>query len=805
MSAAVAQQAIRRRAPRAAADASRSFSGWSSRAPPTAAAGDFRNPHAAAVEPASSSSAAAPWSLTSVAGSAAAVLVLGTLIQVNFLGNGSPGQAGKPGTNSTASRDPTSATAVPTLTPDERAAVSAKLHRCGNRYVTLAASLGRLLGDDLASIDVRHGAAGAGAAEDDGDANADFGPDDAAFFRKPFGRDEEGREARTASAGEQPRLAVFRRERKRYLKHLRALEDGLRGAGQANRDLKALFTTLTVANVEGSDLHYRLAWLLADVHALHAYVQHVYPDPEESGGHKRGRSGGRTRTDQQQGRHGPPDDHPRTFPFDPITFPFDNQVFHFFGGTAVPSGWLGANTTAHDDRARERVREALDGYFQAAHTERRGGMMDFGVGGAAPPRWVSWPELQKLDLHEQVALVRRKFLVSDPGEIREWFELGRAEARARLLRGMEGLLSDDGAGAAAAAAVPSFPIEFVTGKPYEAAAFLKGEHSPETKIQLVTSIPLTIDKFLQLPAHEDTPGHLFLMTMFERHGQQSLEHHRRVSPAFSPAMVTQEQGAEWAAQGLIWGELQERSRFLSAPANKQRLERSLAKRLAAAGSRGGGSPNGAGDTSSSASVPVVVTEAEIAAWVKLAAATDPLDENGTGRTVVKIAREYLDATTNRESAIRRMREEAFRDPASWPSVGFFDFYGCSMASYSWGKTLLASYVMRVGRQIAEVVEEGSGSASSGIAAAGVRGVARKGRPWTDEEVRLAGFLAFCKRPTLPWVMQAYLQEERPELFRVDYAAGTGPRRSVAEARDAGRGGRDGRGGGYIAAEVKCPL
>jgi len=226
---------------------------------------------------------------------------------------------------------------------------------------------------------------------------------------------------------------------------------------------------------------------------------------------------------------------------------------------------------------------------------------------------------------------------------------------------------------------------------WEAFEGFKGEGQSEMQVNKARLISL--DKALQLPAHEAYPGHHYMFTAVEEHLYREKGWAEfSVVNTFSPYSFVAEGGAEWAAQELLWCSMEDRKAYM------QELSReALASRVGGDASAG---PTG-GAKCKLARVNSPGPE-EVAAWCRVAAITDPLDE--VGRVHVKIAQQLVDGEIDYDKAKQQMLEHGFRCHDSWPNADFLQSMGAYIVTYSFGKRMVERWIQR---RVAESQAAGS--------------------------------------------------------------------------------------------------
>ena len=135
---------------------------------------------------------------------------------------------------------------------------------------------------------------------------------------------------------------------------------------------------------------------------------------------------------------------------------------------------------------------------------------------------------------------KKEFIVP-PDRLDAVFSAAIQEARRRTKEHLE-LPSDE-----------SFTVEYVTDKPWSAYNWYKGDY--QSVIQVNTSLPIYIDRAVDLAAHEGYPGHHVYNALLEQHlvqGRGWVEF--SVYPLFSPQSLIAEGSANFGIDMVFPGE-----------------------------------------------------------------------------------------------------------------------------------------------------------------------------------------------------------------------------------------------------------
>lgn len=243
-------------------------------------------------------------------------------------------------------------------------------------------------------------------------------------------------------------------------------------------------------------------------------------------------------------------------------------------------------------------------------------------------------------LSERIQAFRDRFAIP-PGRVDAVFRAAIAECRRRTLAHLPLPQSE------------SFEVEYVTGKPWSAYNWYKGDlHS---LIQVNTELPILIDRAVDLACHEGYPGH----HVYNARLEQNLVRDRgwvefTVYPLFSPQSLIAEGTANYGIEVTFPG------------AERTAFERDVLYPLA------GFDPQ----------------EAE--RYTQVLALTSRLDYAGN-----TAARRYLDGEIDAAQAADWLTRYALSSPArSKQRVSFFDTYRSYVINYNLGRDLVRSYVER---------------------------------------------------------------------------------------------------------------
>lgn len=240
---------------------------------------------------------------------------------------------------------------------------------------------------------------------------------------------------------------------------------------------------------------------------------------------------------------------------------------------------------------------------------------------------------------------------------------------------------------------------------WEAFEGFKGNGQSEMQVNIARL--LSLDKFMQLPAHEAYPGH---HTMFRLVEERSVKRDGFVElgivNTFSPYSFVAEGGAEWGAQALLWGDLSERVAFGMRLLKKLWELMSLAQQSESGSEKAVESPDAPRQSGICGLLGAMDKFDEenpalhdlVTLWVRAAAITDPLGK-AIGAVHCGIARKLLDRTVSLDEAKKLMFEQGFRGDDSWPNAGFLHELGAYIVNYSFAKTI-------VGRWIQHLVQSG---------------------------------------------------------------------------------------------------
>jgi hypothetical protein len=201
----------------------------------------------------------------------------------------------------------------------------------------------------------------------------------------------------------------------------------------------------------------------------------------------------------------------------------------------------------------------------------------------------------------------------------------------------------------------TFTIEYVTDKSWSAYNWYKGNYT--SVIQVNTSLPITIDRAIDLACHEGYPGHHLYNALLEQHlvrGRGWVEF--SVYPLFSPQSLIAEGTANFGIDVAFPG------------IDRLSFERDVLYPLA------GLDPRTAD------------------AFLAVQAAVDQLSYAGN-----EAARQYLNGDIDRDAAAKMLQQWAMMPPErAMQRTKFFDQYRSYVINYNLGKDLVRAYVERRG-------------------------------------------------------------------------------------------------------------
>ena len=202
----------------------------------------------------------------------------------------------------------------------------------------------------------------------------------------------------------------------------------------------------------------------------------------------------------------------------------------------------------------------------------------------------------------------------------------------------------------------SFVVEYVTDKPWSGYNWYQGNY--RSVIQVNTSLPIYIDRAVDLACHEGYPGHHVYNTLLERHLVRErgwLEF--TVYPLFSPQSLIAEGTANYGID------------IAFPDAERTELERTTLFPLA------GLPPD----------------EAE--AYYRIQALVRELSYAGN-----EAARRYLNGDITADAAVEWLERYALMTPAAARQrIRFFDTYRSYVINYNLGQDLVRAYVERAAR------------------------------------------------------------------------------------------------------------
>ncbi|MFV0276796.1 MAG: hypothetical protein ACK5HY_06385 [Parahaliea sp.] len=197
----------------------------------------------------------------------------------------------------------------------------------------------------------------------------------------------------------------------------------------------------------------------------------------------------------------------------------------------------------------------------------------------------------------------------------------------------------------------SFRLEYVTDKPWSGYNWYEGK--AHSLIQVNTSLPVRIDRAIDLGCHESYPGHHVYNSLLEaefvrKRGWVELS----VYPLFSPQSLIAEGSANYGIELAFPGE------------EKLRFEREVLYPLAGL------------DPASAARYDEVQTLTRELSYARN-----------------EIARQYLNGDIDREQAVALAQTygPTSRERAE-QSIRFIDSYGANVINYNWGMALVKQYV-----------------------------------------------------------------------------------------------------------------
>lgn len=201
----------------------------------------------------------------------------------------------------------------------------------------------------------------------------------------------------------------------------------------------------------------------------------------------------------------------------------------------------------------------------------------------------------------------------------------------------------------------SFSLEYVTGRPWSAYNWYHGHF--RSVIQLNTDLPITIDRAVDLAAHEGYPGHHVYQCLLEQalvRGRGWVEY--SVYPLFSPQSLVSEGTANFGIEVAFPGE--------------ERLAFDRDHLFTLAG----------------------IDPGSAAEFARVQRLVEALNYAGT-----EAARRYLDGEIDRDATIAFLMRWAM-SPAdrAGQRVAFFDRYRSYVINYTLGRDLVAAYIERHG-------------------------------------------------------------------------------------------------------------
>jgi hypothetical protein len=201
----------------------------------------------------------------------------------------------------------------------------------------------------------------------------------------------------------------------------------------------------------------------------------------------------------------------------------------------------------------------------------------------------------------------------------------------------------------------SFTVEYVTGQPWSAYNWYQGGY--RSLIQVNTDLPTTIDRVIDLAAHEGYPGHHVYNVLLERHlvrGRGWMEF--SVYPLFSPQSLIAEGTGNFGIEVVFPGK------------EREAFERDVLCPIAGIDPRG------------------------YARYSEARALVEDLSH-----AVNEAARRYLDRQIDGAAAARWLQELALYSPERAASqVRFIDRYRSYVINYNLGQDLVRAYVERKG-------------------------------------------------------------------------------------------------------------
>jgi hypothetical protein len=237
----------------------------------------------------------------------------------------------------------------------------------------------------------------------------------------------------------------------------------------------------------------------------------------------------------------------------------------------------------------------------------------------------------------------RKELVIPPAKLDAVFTAAIDECRRRTLAHVELPPGE------------SFKVEYVTGKPWSAYNWYKGDF--RSVIQVNTELPVTVDRAIDLACHEGYPGHHVYNALLEKHLVKDRGWREfTVYPLFSPQSLIAEGTANYGIQVAFPGD--------------ERLEFEKRVLFPAAG----------------------LDPAKAETYHRVQRAVDKLQYAGN-----EAARRYLEGRMDADAAVRWLGQYGMMaEDRARQRIRFFDTYRSYVINYNLGQDLVRGYVEKRG-------------------------------------------------------------------------------------------------------------
>jgi len=300
---------------------------------------------------------------------------------------------------------------------------------------------------------------------------------------------------------------------------------------------------------------------------------------------------------------------------------------------------LGGERLTFDEES-QALYDAVAPHYPDAHYDSIRARLDAIVPGTGP-------------LAERVGRFQSAFIIP-PERLDTVFQAALAEARRRTRAHIE------------LPAGESFRIEYVTGKPWAGYNWYQGDY--QSLIQVNVDYPITIDRAVDLAAHEGYPGHHVYNVLLEKElvdGRGWVEY--SVYPLYSPQSLIAEGTANYGIQVAFPG------------AERETFERDVLFPLAG------------------------LAPADASRYYEVLRL---LEELSFARN--EAARRYLDGEWTREQAAEWLTRHSVASLAgARASFGFVDVYRSYVINYNWGQELVRRYIER---RVAEAAPPGASAA-----------------------------------------------------------------------------------------------